>query len=254
MKISIVIPLYVPTHLLTKISEFLVPQIEAFDKYTQGYDLEVIYVPNGCDERVFDVLQYLKEKHSNLNIKIHWRNEALGYTVATNIGISNSLGDFILLFNDDCILLPQPVNLWINASLEPFKNEKVGIVTIHEQYCPYAEDWFGVGYYLLLRKKMLDQIGILDQSFGLGLCEDIDICLRAKQNGWERVCIDKNEGPPGDGFVVGWMPLYHKAEVSFNNLFALGDMGAGVNEKAFVRNRGIIKQRRLDGYYSSVTP
>lgn len=251
MKISIVIPLYIPTHLLAKINEFLVPQIEAFDKYTDCKDLEIIYVANGCDPRVFETLVYLEKTYPKLNIKTIWHNEALGYTVATNIGIRDAKGEFILLFNDDCIILWQhEINLWLNLTLDPFKDEKVGITSIHKQYCPYAGGDFGIGYYLCLRKKMLDEIGILDEVFSPGSGEDIDICLRAKKMGWKLHFIEEGEYKEGVPFALGKFPLYHKSEVSFHNWFAINDMGGGRCEKIFVKNRGILKERKDSGHYN----
>jgi hypothetical protein len=44
-------------------------------------------------------------------------------------------------------------------------------------------DWVS-GSCLFARKKMLEQIGLLDESFFM-FCEDVDLCLRAKKNGWK---------------------------------------------------------------------
>ena len=52
-------------------------------------------------------------------------------------------------------------------------------------------DWVS-GCCMLLRREMLDQIGMLDEAFPL-FCEDIDICLRAHQQGWSTVYFPKME-------------------------------------------------------------
>lgn len=44
-------------------------------------------------------------------------------------------------------------------------------------------DWVS-GSCLFARRKMLEQIGLLDESFFM-FCEDVDLCLRAKKNGWK---------------------------------------------------------------------
>ncbi|HVP35804.1 MAG TPA: glycosyltransferase family 2 protein, partial [Terriglobales bacterium] len=44
-------------------------------------------------------------------------------------------------------------------------------------------DWVS-GSCLFARKEMLEQIGLLDENFFM-FCEDTDLCLRAKKNGWK---------------------------------------------------------------------
>lgn len=47
---------------------------------------------------------------------------------------------------------------------------------------PRDVDWVS-GAALFIRRKMLDQIGLLDERFFM-YCEDVDIAYRAKQEGW----------------------------------------------------------------------
>lgn len=49
---------------------------------------------------------------------------------------------------------------------------------------PVEADWM-LGAFLLLRREMLDELGGFDEGFRL-YGEDIDLCYRAKQAGWER--------------------------------------------------------------------
>ena len=45
-----------------------------------------------------------------------------------------------------------------------------------------------LGAALLVRKEVLDQIGLLDEGFFM-YCEEIDLCIRTKQKGWEIYCV-----------------------------------------------------------------
>jgi GT2 family glycosyltransferase len=49
---------------------------------------------------------------------------------------------------------------------------------------PAPADWM-LGAFLLMRRKMLDEIGGWDAGYR-HYCEDIDLCYRAAQAGWER--------------------------------------------------------------------
>ncbi len=49
---------------------------------------------------------------------------------------------------------------------------------------PVQADWM-LGAFLLMRRTMLDEIGGWDAGFR-HYCEDIDLCYRAMQAGWER--------------------------------------------------------------------
>jgi N-acetylglucosaminyl-diphospho-decaprenol L-rhamnosyltransferase len=49
---------------------------------------------------------------------------------------------------------------------------------------PVQADWM-LGAFLLMRRSMLDEIGGWDAGFR-HYCEDIDVCYRAMQAGWER--------------------------------------------------------------------
>ena len=61
-----------------------------------------------------------------------------------------------------------------------------GITTVINQIIvePTESDWM-LGAFLLLRREMLDELGGFDEGFRL-YGEDIDLCYRAKQAGWER--------------------------------------------------------------------
>ncbi len=56
-----------------------------------------------------------------------------------------------------------------------------------------------------IRRSVIDKVGLLDESFGIGMFEDDDYCFRAKKAGFDLLIAE-------DSFV------YHKGSLSFNKL------------------------------------
>jgi len=44
---------------------------------------------------------------------------------------------------------------------------------------------FIIGFCMMIKKSVLDEIGLLDEQFGIGAMEDVDICHRARLAGYE---------------------------------------------------------------------
>lgn len=244
MLLSIVIPVFNPTHLESKIEKFLVPQLESFERNTNLAGVELIYVANGCTEKTRQVLESFKGR---LPVKIMWFDEGLGFTVATNIGIKASRGAVVLLFNDDAIILDyMPKDGWKRWLLGPFHDDKrVGITGCHELMCPYSRELFIVGYCLACRREMLQQIGLLDEIFSPGACEDVDICIRARLAGWRVVDVSPQASAQQCTF-----PIYHPGESTFHNWESVGDFTPTSKwSVVFERNGQILAGRRTSGFY-----
>jgi|TARA_R110000868_G_scaffold22892_7_gene93363 GT2 family glycosyltransferase len=263
MQLSIVIPVYNPAHLESKIEEFLVPQLEAFRRNSDLTGLEFIYVCNGCTEKTREALSSYSE---GMPVKVLWFDEGLGFTKATNEGIKASKGDIVAMWNDDAILLDyldsqkpgQPTkDTWKKILLKPLiEDEKVGMTGVHELWCENSQAWFFVGFCVALRRSMLESIGLLDEIFSPGSGEDIDIAIRARQYGWKTVNVDPtkfNMRYKGTSLQTGEFtyPIYHPGESTFHNWESKNDFNPESKwSKVFNRNGEILKNRRISGYYS----
>lgn len=263
MQLSIVIPVYNPAHLESKVDEFLIPQLQAFRRNSEFAGMELIYVCNGCTEKTREALSSYSE---GLPVKVLWFDQGLGFTRATNEGIKSSKGDVVLMWNDDAILLDYldsqrpggtTKDSWKNILLRPFADEKVGITGTHELWCENSQSWFFVGYCMALRRKMLESIGLLDEVFSPGSGEDIDICVRARLYGWKTVNVDPIRHQMAyNGRKLQTneytFPIWHVGESTFHNWEAKNDFNEESKwAKVFNRNGEILKNRRLSGYYST---
>lgn len=240
-KYSIIIPTY--NHL----EDCLKPCIESIIKYTDLSDVEVIIVANGCTDGTEAYLKTLNQSFRHI-----WIKEPYGYTKSTNLGIQIAKGEFVVLLNNDTILLDSPKNMWLEILRKPFdSNPKIGISGPSLSYCPNANDFFMIFFCVMIRRSLFSEIGILDEIFSPGFGEDTDFCLRAKKHGYEIVQVPSNKQleerevaddrlymfPDGRAItLVGDFPIYHRGEGTFGNWGKDGD-------ELLNRNRAILKDR-----------
>ena len=212
--ISIVIPIYNPENLSFKNEKFLRPQLESLIKYTNLSNIEIILIVNGYTPKTIMVITDITGYSDKF--KIWYFKEPLGYTKAANEGMKRAKGDFIILLNDDVILLNQSKNYWVNKLLEPFINPKMGITGCHKLKCPITQEDFIVGYCMCIKREVINKIGFLDENF-INYGDDIDYCLRAKKKGFliEEVGGQYEEK---NRMTIGTFPLYHEGETSFNSI------------------------------------
>ncbi|WP_068783255.1 glycosyltransferase family 2 protein [Paenibacillus phocaensis] len=210
---SIIIPTYNGLHLLA-------PCVAAIRQYTET-PYEIIVVDNGSED---DTAAFcLKER---LILVAMPRNE--GFPAAVNRGLSVASGDQLLLLNNDVIVSPR----WLsNLLLALYSAADVGLVGPVTNYASGRQqvtiDWAEgesfaqaaerhnlpdsakwqevqrlVGMCLLLKREVLERVGLLDEGYSPGHYEDDDYCYRARQLGYRLL-------------VCGDTLVYHEGSTSF---------------------------------------
>jgi GT2 family glycosyltransferase len=229
IKISIIIPTY--NHL----EDCLKPCVESLIKHTNFEGIEVIIVANGCKDGTKDYISH-KINVGRYPFKLIWSDEALGFTKATNIGIKEAKGEYIILLNNDTQLLDkgQPKHTWIEMLLAPFKNnEKVGLTGPLHLYDNYAGYMVTIFFCVMIKRKLFEILGPLDEIFSPGGGEDIDLCVKAIKAGYEQVQVpDKNIklSPTKEGVMnEGFFPIWHKGEGTFSDNADYGNRIIKVN-------------------------
>jgi beta-1,4-mannosyl-glycoprotein beta-1,4-N-acetylglucosaminyltransferase len=205
--ISIIIPTYNHLH------DSLIPCLNSIIEYTDLQNVEIIIVANGCTD---DTKQYIESLGSPF--KLLWFLEPLGYLKATNEGIKVASGEWIVLLNNDIILLPQNKNDWIDILKLPFEKESVGITGPMRVHCEYTNYDYLIFFCVMIKAKLFKEIGLLDEIFGLGFCEDVDFCIKAQKSNYSIVEVPNTEtyyNKPN--FMVGGFPIYHKGHVTFKD-------------------------------------
>lgn len=168
---------------------------------------ELVLVDNGSTD---GTVEYL-ESVSGATVTVNRENR--GFPAAANQGIRASRGRQIMLLNNDTVVTTG----WLRRLLKALKSdENVGLVGPCSNYVAspqeipvsyqdlsgvdgFAWDWGKkndgrrididrlVGFCLLISRNVIEDIGLLDEQFGVGCFEDDDYCRRAKQAGYRVV-------------------------------------------------------------------
>lgn len=208
---------------MEKINTYIVPVLNNYDglvklvsslkKYTpQNYKIIVInngaYLPEYSTFKETVAFSKLKDE---ITLWIDpYRN--LGFGKAMNTGLKLADTEYVTIANDDVEIIYEG---WWDEIMERFKEDsRLGGFNPHSpcnkacdgnRYIQYeykqsytkheiekmkkvfhAERQY-VGcctYFTICRKRMFDEIGFFDESFGMGSGEDYDLCIRAARKKW----------------------------------------------------------------------
>ncbi len=183
---------------------------------------EVVLVDNGSTD---DSVNAVKEEFPEIEIIENKRN--LGVAGGRNVGINyvqEKGTDYVLLLDNDTIVDKDFITEMVKVGEE---DERVGILTgkiyfysePDKIWCAgcslslYRRHMRAIGYdeidrgqydemrevdhvagcCLMIKKKVIDEIGLLDQNFIEYFTEDTDWCLRAKKKGYKVVYVPRSK-------------------------------------------------------------
>lgn len=213
-KISIVIPTA-----FAKLDELLKPNLQSLIEYTDLTNVEVIVVANGCTDGTEAYVKSLGPPFKVISFP-----DAMGYTRATNEGLKVATGDYLVLYNNDNVLLPQHKNRWMDQLLEPFKNNpRMGITGPLQLHDDYADADVIIGFCLCISRAVLQDAmahtnSLLDEVFSPGGGEDIDLCCRVRAKGYVVRQVPK-DGIQGKSHQnTGDFQIWHKSNKTFEEI------------------------------------
>lgn len=235
---SIIIPTYNNPARLGSLQKYLIPCLESLQKYCYESSVEIIVVSNGCGKSCLEYLKNYSYKYEN--IKIIHTPHPLGYSKATNLGIKIASNDYIVLLNDDTVLLEQPLNLWLHLLKEPLNN--VNTVISGPLVNSFEGNEFLIGFCLMVKKWFFDKYGLLDESLFPGWGEDIDLCLRAKKYNLDFKKVGSaSQSCVSNNLCVGSFPIFHVGEATFHAYPELVQQSLKLHD--------IIRRRIKNNYY-----
>lgn len=199
--------------------------IESIRKFTPKKQYEIIVIDNQSDD---GTVEYLK---SQSDIKTIYNDYNAGFPKGCNQGIKIAKGESILLLNNDTIVTPN----WLNQLDKAlYSNDKIGAVSAISNSCSngqsikvnynsieeminfssiinikkveeqYELRQHLVGYCYLVKKSVIDKVGLLDEIFTPGNFEDNDISYRIISSGYD-LLLCKN------------VFIHHFGSISFNS-------------------------------------
>jgi GT2 family glycosyltransferase/glycosyltransferase involved in cell wall biosynthesis len=223
--------------------------IEAYSGYA---NLEVIVVDNASTD---DSRGWLRGWAAEASGAGHVRrlilnDENLGFAAGNNVGLREATGEVLVLLNNDTYVTPG----WVRGLCNHLRSEPglglVGPVTnnignearVEIQYADMVQMIEAAGrrtrsrpgmrlplataafFCVAMRREVHQQVGDLDEQFGVGFFEDDDYCRRVEQAGYGIACAE-------DVFV------HHHLSASFDAL------KAGRKQALFERNKALYEAK-----------
>lgn len=207
MKYSIIIPTY------NHCEDLLKPCLESIKKYTDLSDTEVIVVSNGSTDNTREYVKSLGKP-----FKFLWFLKPLGYAKANNEGVKIAKGKYVVLLNNDTILLEQEQSQWLKILEQPFIDDpSVGIVGPLKQFSEPAGRDFLVFFVAMVTKELFDKLQ-LSEDYTPGGGEDTEFCIEAEKLGYKIFyCATSTNIDADKKLVAGDFPIYHKGEGTMND-------------------------------------
>jgi len=140
--------------------------IDSVIKNTKDYNL--IVIDNGSSD---DTATELKK----LDVKVITNKANLGFVKAINQGLLNTKNDVVLLNNDT-----EVSKRW----LEKIKKTKGDLIGVKSSVEMQNNLPFISFFCVFIKRKVVDDVGYLDENIEVGLGDDLDYCIRALKAGY----------------------------------------------------------------------
>ena len=222
-KVSIVIPTW--NHL----EELLIPCIDSIERNTSDkYDIEFIFVANGCTDGTLDWFHKMREKNP-ARYRYHFTAEQIGFTKAANIGFKMATAEHVMILNNDVEIQDwAPKDTWLDKMFVPFDADArcaaTGPLKIYDFY---SNREFLVGFCVMYRADLLKAFNYFDEAFAPAGGEDVDLAIRLQDGGWKIEAVQKTVYNGSTN--TGDFPMWHKDNRSYGQLSEYGQRIVKVN-------------------------
>ncbi len=206
MKYLIIIPIYTDNKCESELLPIIKECIQSVVNNTDKYETQIILVVNGYTTETRRMIEDFEYKYQNIYANFY--PNGLGFAGAINEGLKYAHGDYIVLLNDDCVILDAN---WLDLLTIPFNNPKIAITGVHSNWSEILNEKFIIGYCFCFKRQLVSEIGNFDTNLGIGGYEDCDFCHRTKLAGYDICAVGEPNGQEKD-LMIGSFPIYHAAE------------------------------------------
>ncbi|MFN2448639.1 MAG: glycosyltransferase family 2 protein [Candidatus Baltobacteraceae bacterium] len=249
--------------------QFTKMALESIREHTHG-KYEIVIVDNGSRPETVDWLKTLE------GVRILYNDDNRGYAGGNNQAIAAARGEYVVLLNNDVIVTAG----WLDRLLHAFdripglgvcapRSNKIAgdqvvvdasyadLVQMHayaaERTQRYRDRGYvtdrAIGLCLCIDRRVIEEVGGIDERFGVGNFEDDDFCLRVRAAGYRIfVCDDVFIHHFGSQTFaannVDWTATMRENWPKFARKWALPDRqeGGGYTPAAAIR-RGFDRER-----------
>ncbi len=182
--------------------------LASISRHTKPGSHEIIIVDNASTD---GARPHLRRLRARKNVKVIFNDQNRYFAGGNNDGILISRGRYVLLLNADVVVGPGWLERLLRCAesdpavgiVAPCTNHAAGIQLVKKpgysslrSFPAFADRWAKcfdgqvvpahrlIGFCLLIKREVVDTIGVLDERFGPGGYEDYDYCMRARQAGY----------------------------------------------------------------------
>jgi GT2 family glycosyltransferase/glycosyltransferase involved in cell wall biosynthesis len=188
--------------------------------HTTGMEYEIIVVDNASSDGTPEMLRKLALTKPGLKIILNDANQ--GFARGNNQGAAAATGDILIFLNNDTVVTPG----WLPGLTHYLQFPQIGMVgpvtntsgnesridfdyRNLDEMLTFAHDYtqthsgqaFEIGMLAFLcvglRRSVFQEVGLLDEQFGLGMFEDDDYAIRIRRKNYQIICAQ-------DVFIHHW--------------------------------------------------
>lgn len=205
-----------------------------------------IYVVNNGHP---DSCNWIDPKHRFITV-VQTGGQNLGWEGGLLKGLEVSTAPFVIFANDD-IVVPLSAKRWMGAMFDWFKDPQVGAVgpcsnmvmgfqnMLAFTEVPVFTSTFLIGFFMMVRRSALEEVGGVDDSLPGG--DDLDLSIRLRDAGYKLV-VDKN------------VFVFHYGSQTGNRLFGDHRQTGGWNSPMFTDkvNDGLIRKHGFRKWWETL--
>lgn len=194
--------------------------LESIFENTRIEEFELIVVDNASTDGTGHFLEAYALDRPNLRLILNEKNQ--GFARGNNIGAAAATGKYLVFLNNDTVVTKG----WLSGLIRYLQDPEVGMVGpvtnssgnesqieidyqdlegMHAFASQYTREHKNQSFEIrmlpfqcvALRRAVFEEVGPLDESFGIGMFEDDDYALRLKKSGFKIICAE-------DVFIHHW--------------------------------------------------